>query len=343
MMRGTAWWVPGADRRARSGTLLSQRWVQAYVFELPRLSRSESEASLRYKVQATLPVNTDGLELRTHLFDYGKRHCGAAFIVSGESRGLLPASEKSLRIATPLCLARHSPPKVLLFAATPEGLASSYYETGILKTSFTPIRTEDRDLRERILARCPGAEIWALPLDPRFPLPEDLCAFRTPNELGKKLIKSFPSLSQPWSRAAPGAIAAVLLAAGLILTGLAMHDAWAARYQRNEAWRAWLRGREASQQAPAPGEEAAAWAKAQGAPVPALFAHLASDWGSGARIVDLQWSQGKLTVTAESPSALSSLERLSGDPWFKDLRIDDIRPNKEGGELFTVEGGTSDD
>ena len=48
-------------------------------------------------------------------------------------------------------------------------------------------------------------------------------------------------------------------------------------------------------------------------------------------------------MTATSASALASLRKLTYDPWFHALRVGDIRTQKDGSELFTVEGGLSID
>ena len=81
--------------------------------------------------------------------------------------------------------------------------------------------------------------------------------------------------------------------------------------------------------------------KAQGAPVPELFSHLAKAWGNDTRIVNLEWVQGKLTLSAVSASALTSLRKLTSDPWFRNIRVGDIRTQKDGSEVFVVEGNLS--
>jgi len=79
LMKQNVWWSPnGSD-----GTLLSHRWVQAFVFELPPLKHAELQKTLRYKVQAMLPVNTEGLaRCRQGRSEIGKRprKCGFALV-----------------------------------------------------------------------------------------------------------------------------------------------------------------------------------------------------------------------------------------------------------------------
>ena len=142
-MRELSWWSP-ADKEGgteSSGVLLSHRWVQAFAFELPPLKQGELEASLRYKVQATLPVNTENYAFHTQLFRNGKRTCGAAFLASEASREALPTSARSLRVGVPLELPKSSAPEALLFISAPEGLVAHYYEGGLLRTSFAPRRS----------------------------------------------------------------------------------------------------------------------------------------------------------------------------------------------------------
>jgi len=129
-----------------------------------------------------------------------------------------------------------------------------------------------------------------------------------------------------------------MLVVGMVLCGYWMGDSWSARAGRNEAWKDWLKKSEPLLSMPTSKQQTAALLKAQGAPVPELFEHLARDWGADTHIVELEWSQGKVSITAECPSALASLRKLTADPWFRSLRVDDIRTQKDGGELFTVEG-----
>ena len=70
---------------------------------------------------------------------------------------------------------------------------------------------------------------------------------------------------------------------------------------------------------------------------------IAAAWGRETQIIDLEWNGGTLSLTATSASALASLRKLTYDPWFHALRVGDIRTQKDGSELFTVEGGLSID
>jgi hypothetical protein len=338
-MKPQSWWSP----EGASGSLLSNRWVQTFVFELPPLRRKELEASLRYKVQALLPVNTESFAFHMQFLRLGKKSYGAAFLASETAQDALPSPARKLRVGLPLLLPKDSPAKLLLIVSSPEGLASHYYEAGLLKASFAPIEPEDMELRARILAQCPGAELVALAPDPDFPLPPDLREREAPEALGQKLMDAFPLWDPPPPRRYPQLLGLLLLAAGLALCALALAGSLTARERRNEAWRSWLKQAESRSAAPSLQEQGAKLRKAQGAPIPELFAHLSRAWGSETRIVDLEWAQGKLTLTASSLSALASLRKLGADPWFRDIRIGDIRTQKDGSELFTIEGGLSID
>jgi hypothetical protein len=340
-----AWWSPNGSDSPEDlpGALLSYRWVQTFVFELPPLKRTELETSLRYKVQATLPVNAEDFVFHTQLFRHGKKMYGAAFMATATAKDALPASARTLRVAAPLLLPKMSAPKVLLFVSTPEGLGGHYYEEGLLKASFAPVDPEDMELRARILARCPDAEIVGLAPDPRYGLPVDLQEKEPAESTRTKLLDAFPFWEPPPRRRFPQVVAAVLLAAGFALCIFSLWSSWSYRAQRNEIWKEWLKRTESVKAAPSYQEQTAGLLKAQGAPVPELFEHLAKAWGSDTRIVQLEWSQGKLALTAECPSALSSLRKLTADPWFRNIRVDDIRTQKDGSELFIVEGSLAFD
>lgn len=344
-MKQLFWWSPESPDNpdAPLGTILSHRWVQTFVFELPPLKRAELETSLRFKVQATLPVNAENYAFHTQLFRQGKKTCGAAFLASENVKELLPSPSKSLRVGVPLFLPKTPAPKVLLFVSTPEGLVSHYYEAGLLKTSFAPIAPSDQEVRSRILAKCPDADILALAPDPRYPVPADLVGKEATEALRAKLFEAFPSWDTPPRRRLPQILSSLLLAAGLLLCLGALRDSWSAREDRNAAWSAWLKKNESLATAPNSKDKSAALIKAMGTPVPELFAHLAEAWGHDTRIIDLEWTQEKLTLTATSPSALASLRRLTADPWFRAIRVDDIRTQKDGSDIFTIEGGLSID
>ena len=344
-MKQQLWWSPKGsdDQEPSTGTLLSHRWVQTFVFELPPLKPKELETTLRFKVQATLPVNIDDFAFHTQLFRHGSQICGAAFLASEIAKDALPASAGTLRVGVPLALPKGFVPKVLLFISTPEGLVPHYYEEGILKTSFAPIDPDDMELRERVLSKCPDAEIIGLAPDSRFPLPSGLDEKEPAEPLRVKLLDAFPSWVARPPRRYPQIIGSLLLAAGLMLCILALWNSWSVREQRNKVWKEWLQKTESVKVAPSLQEQAAKVLKAQGAPVPDLFAHLSRVWGNQTRIIDLEWAQGKLTLTAVSPAALLSLQKLTSDPWFRNMHVDDIRTQKDGTEVFTAEGALSID
>jgi hypothetical protein len=333
------WWSPnGTGADAERGTLLSYRWVQTFVFELPQLKRAELEASLRYKVQATLPVNAADFIFHTHVFRHGKKMYGAAFMATAAARDVLPRPARTLRVASPLLLPRMSAAKVLLFVSTPEGLGASYYEDGLFKNSFAPIDLDDLDLRARILERCPGAEIVGLAPEPQYPLPDDLKDRAPPDTLASKIVDAFPYWEPAPPRLLPRLMGVVLLGVGLAFCAYGLWSSWSVRNMRNELWKNWLKKNESLLNAPTSQQQTASLLKVQGAPVPELFEHLARIWGDETRIVELEWSHGKIALTAVCPSALASLRKLTADPWFRNMRVDDIRTQKDGTELFTVEG-----
>jgi hypothetical protein len=334
-----SWWSP----KKGSGTLLSYRRVRTYVFELPPLARKESEASLRYKVRAILPVDAAGFDVRSRFFRQGKKSYGAAFLAPMDGREALPKKAGALRIGLPLLWHRPSPASALLIVSCPEGLAMHHYERGILEASIAPIEPEDLDLRSRALARYPGAELVAIAPDAAFPLPADLIGYEAPEGLRKKLYKAFPRWEAPPRRSYAGPMGFLLLAAGLALAALALGDAQGAREERNAAWKARLEEAEALSMTPGIDARAATYLKAQGIPIPELFDRLSKAWGDEARIIDLEWSLGKLSLTAVGRSALGSIGNLRSDPWFRDIRVVEIRMRKDGSEEFTIEGGLSID
>jgi hypothetical protein len=338
-MKREPWWSPEEP----SGVLLSNRWVQTFVFELPQLKQKELEASLRYKVQAMLPVDTASFAFRTQFFRQGKKNYGAAFLASKAAQDVLPNPARKFRVGLPLLLPKLSPPKTLLIVSTPEGLSTHYYEDRLLKASFAPIEATDMKLRARILAQCPGAQIVALAPDPKFPLPADLGKSEASEGARSELMKAFPSWDPPPRRKYLQILASLLLASGLALCALSLGDSLHAREKRNEEWKAWLKRTETQAATPSLREQAMRLLKAEGIPIPELFAHLSKAWGSETRIIDFEWSQEKLRLTADSRSALASMRSLSADPWFRGIRIGEIRTQKDGSEQFTIEGGLSID
>jgi len=344
-MKKHTWWTPSTtdDPTASTGTLLSHKWVQAFVFELPPLKHGELQTTLRYKVQAMLPVNAEGFAFHTQLFHHAKRTLGAAFLASEAAKDQLPMPAKTLRVGVPLLLPQALPSKTLLFVSTPEGLTSHYYEESLLRTSFAPISLKDRELRNRIITKCPDAEIVALAPDEACPLPADLQEKEPSDAICSKIMDAFPLWEPAPPRRLPQAVGAALLAAGLALCVLTMWRSWSVRKERNDLWKTWLKKTETVMTAPKYQDQTVQLIKAQGAPIPELFTHLAKVWGNETRITNLDWVQGKLTLTAVSPSALTSLRRLTSDPWFRNIRVDDIRTQKDGTEMFIVEGALSID
>ncbi|HTO23139.1 MAG TPA: hypothetical protein VMQ10_11740, partial [Spirochaetia bacterium] len=243
-----------------------------------------------------------------------------------------------LRVGVPLVLPPSLPERTLLFVSTPDGLAPYYYEEGLLTTSFAPIDPQDAAIRERVLARCPEAVILGLAPDPRFPLPDGLSEKEPSEGLRKEILGSFPLLETRPPRRYPLVVGSILLAAGLACCILALAGSWSARAARNLAWKTWLAKAEAAAALPASRDLPAALLSAQGAPVPELFFRLSRAWGVDTRIVDLEWKQGKLTLVATSASGLASVRQLTADPWFQGLRVDEIRTQKDGTEILTVEG-----
>jgi hypothetical protein len=337
------WWAPAGEEGLGSahGALLSSRWVQVFVFELPRLSRAELETSLRYKVQAMLPVNAESYVFRTRFFTAGKKNYGAAFLASVSAQESLPSPAKGMLVGLPLLLPKPFDPRVLLAISSPEGLAMQYYEEGVLATSFAPIDAADSELRSRITAECQGASLLALAPDPAFPLPPDLADQEPKGRERERLIGAFPDWENPPRRLWPAALGALLFCIGVSLGILFMLDSVSLREKRNEEWRAWLKGVESSAASETASGKSLALLKARGAPIPELFERLAAAWGTNTRIVVFQWAQGKMSLTARSPSALESMKRLAADPQFKEIRIGNIRTLKDGGEEFTVEGEVS--
>ncbi len=339
-MKQRRWWVPDREgaRPGDTGALLSHRWVQAFVYKLPPLKPKELDASLRYKVQATLPVKIDEHSFRTQLFRHRNQTCGAAFLASEPGRDQLPARNRELRVGVPLVLPSRLAPKTLLFLSTPDGLVPYYYEDGLLKTAFAPIEPEDLKMRARIIARCPEAEIVSLAPDTEYPLPPDLAGQEPPESVRTQLMDAFPFWEARPPRRSPVVAGLLLAAVGLACLIVSLWTAWSIRAGRNAAWKAWLARTEAVAAAPSSRDQAAVLLKARGAPVPDLFARIAHAWGASTRIVDLEWSQGKLSITAASPSGLVSVRQLTQDPWFRNIRVDEIRTQKDGSEVFTIEG-----
>jgi len=336
-MKQAQWWTPGP--KGTNGTMLSRRWVQTFVFELPDLNQSELKSSLRYKVQATLPVDTEQFEFHTQLFRYNKKKYGAAFLVPSALLPDLPRPARGLRVGVPLLLPPTVSRQVLLFISNPEGLSPHLYENRILKTSFAPLEWRDQAMRMRLIEQFPEAQVLGFSPDPEHPLPPDLREKSMPESLRTRLLKALPSWDPPPPSRLPALAGALLLISGVVLAGSALENGWSVREQRNETWRLWLKQNEAQSMATASQDKRALWIKSQGAPVPELFVHLANVWGDQTKILDLEWTQGKLTLTAESSSALTSLRNLTSDPWFHNIRVDDIRTQKNGREVFTVEGG----
>ncbi len=336
-MKEARWRSP----EAASGLLLSRKWVQTFVFELPDLSPAELKSSLRYKVQAILPVNTDEFVFHTQLFHHKKKKYGAAFLAPPSAAKAFPHPARDLRVGVPLVLPPGVSSRALLFVATPEGLSPHLYENGVLKTSFAPLDARDQILRKRLTDQFPDIEIVALAPDRDVPLPFDLRERQLKEALRDRTINAFPLWDPPQPSRLPGLAGSLLAAGGLVLIGMTLLNSWSLRQQRNDAWKSWLRQNETAGLTLSQQDKLPILLKAQGVPVPELFVHLAAVWGDQTKILDLEWSQNKLTLTAESPSALLSLRKLTADPWFKNIKVNDIRTQKNGREAFTIEGGLS--
>lgn len=336
LVKPLRWWSPDSP-----GTLLSRQWVQTLVFELPDLNQAELQTSLWYKVQATLPVRADQFILHTQVFHREKTKYGVAFLVPKVAAESFPPKTRDLRVAVPLTVPKEWGHQVLLFVLTPEGLSPNLYDRGILTTSFALVDVADRSLRQKLVEKFPQASVYGWE-----PIPQGLLSsdFRQPTEAQSRqslasLLFWDPRPPSPW----PGIVGSVFLVAGLALLMVTLGNAWELRVQRNEAWRGWLLQNEAESVATTGKQTWSAWLEASGVPVPDLFDHLSTAWGPGTKILDLEWTQGKLTLTAESSSALASLKKLTADPWFKNLKVADIRTQKDGKEAFSVEGELSFD
>jgi hypothetical protein len=333
-MKQHSWWSP--ERPA--GTLLSSKWVQTYIFELPRLRQSELAASLHYKVQAMLPLKVDAFAFHTRFFSRGKINYGVAFIANEETQKQLSASPSRLYVGVPLYLPKQAGESTLLFIVTPEGLSPHYYDKKVLKISFPPIPFEDLDLRAKIKSQYSQAEIWSIAPIPGTQLPRDLVDYEAPKAAQKALADAFPLLDEPRARLLPLMAGIALAVIGIVLIQSALNREIVAREERNAAWKTWIAKTSQSMPTTASHDKASQLLLAQGAPVPELFEHLARDWGESAKIDELDWAGGKLRLTATSRSALESARKLKADPWFRDIRVLDIKTQKDGMEELSLEG-----
>jgi len=344
-VKNVKWWNPEAveDSADSSAVLLSRRWVRTFAFELPALKRGELEATLRYKVRSALPVDIESCVIHTQVYRCSGKIVGIVFLAANEP-ALPPAgASRALRVGLPLFIPKGLGPRVLLFVSSPAGLEAQFYEQGILSTSFAPIAPDDAPLRLRILSQYPDAAIVGLAPDPAVPLPGDLAGAEPPSLVRRKLLESFPLWETRAPSRAPQLSTVLLMTAGLTLCAFALGNQLSAREKRNAGWKAWMAKAESIAAAPSAQEQRATWIKSQGVPVPELFSHLAAAWGTGTDITDLEWQDGKLVLTADSASALTSLRKLIADPWFHDIRVDTIQLQKDGREVFTVEGSLSID
>lgn len=321
----TGWW------NGSEGTLLSRRFVQAYVFSLPGLKRAELETTLRYKVRTILPVQTDEFAFRTRLFRNAGKTYGAAFLATADFQTLDTARAKTLRLGFPLAVPAAWGDLVLLFVGSPEGVEAHLYEGGALKTSFAPFPASQTVLLQRLLDRHREARVFGWAPDKRFALPEGAWEPVPPSTLA-----ACPLWEQPAPRRYPVVLGAALLLCGLAFAVATASDATFQREHRNAVWKTWLKNAGA---VPASAATPQTVLLTVGLPIPEIFARLALAWPSGTKIESLQWTSGKLVLVAHSASALRSLQALTADPWFRSLRVDDIHTLKDGGEQFTVEGG----
>lgn len=321
----TGWWN-GSD-----GTLLSRRFVQAYVFPLPGLKRAELETTLRYKVRTILPVQTDDFAFRTRLFRNAGKIFGAAFLATGDFQSLETARAKTLRLGFPLTVPAAWGNSVLLFIGAPEGVEAHLYEGGVLKTSFAPFSAGQTALLQRLLEKHREARVFGWAPDGAYTLPDGAW-----EPVPSSILAACPLWEQPAPRRYPVVLGAALLVCGLAFAVATAADATAQREHRNTVWKTWLKNAGAT---PAQAATPLAIIQTAGLPVPDIFARMAKAWPTGTKVESLQWTPGKLVLVARSGSALRSLQALTADPWFRSLRVDDIHALKDGGEQFTVEGG----
>ncbi|NNM66879.1 MAG: hypothetical protein HKM06_02580 [Spirochaetales bacterium] len=324
--------------------LLSRQLVQTFIFELPALKPNEVEPSLRYKVQSELPLSLDSYVLNSRLFRSSNKNYGAVFLVpKAKYEGLAPFS-RQLRVGVPPVLPKGFQAQVLLFVSAPEGLECFVYENGVLKVSTSPVSVNDLTMPARIRDLYPEAQVVAWAPDSAFPLGSELSEFQPVPQVQVRLLKTLVRWEKPQPRYLLNIAASFLLIAGLVLLSLSAWNVLALREKRNSEWKTWVSQASKLSMAPTSQEVLLKMLKLQGVPVPGLFLHLSKVWkNDGTKILELSWSQNKLTITAESPSALTSLRHLTEDPWFKDLKIDDIRTPLGSSEIFTVEGDLSID
>jgi|GEM_PF-2278267 len=345
-MTDAIWWN-SSQRPSVSkpnGIYLSRKDVQAFVFPLPSLRKEELEASLRYKVQTLLPVQTESFAFQSHLFRHKGRNYGAAFLASPVVQGLSAVDAKELRLGFPLTIPDDWGSEVLLFVSSPEGLEVHVYEAGVLTSSFAPIKETDEALRQRILDRHSEARVMGIALDGHFPLPRDLTASSLSPAQTKRFVANLPLWNQPRQRAYPLVLAALFAVVGLLLLGNAAFHAAAVRQERNDRWSRWLKTIELAPDAASLKAQTAKLENLAGVPIPELFVHLAKVWPKGETIIQsLEWKASKLTLVAQSNSALTSLKQMDEDPWFRRVSVIEIRTQKDGSELFTIEGDVSRD
>ena len=324
-MKPAMWWKPGL-----SAGWLSRTWAQGYVFPLPALKRSELEVSLRFKVQALLP--SPDLPLSTRFFS----HQGTLYGLALLDRLPVPKPPtQDLFLGMPLVVPSSWPQSCLLAVATPEGWEIHAYEKRILSASYPPVQTGS-PVVQKILAHYPEQRVfWTVPDQECNPVPPRW-AQQAPD---------WPSTRPwgiPWNAPKqprwPWVVGGLLLAAGLAAWVLAGSALLQGKQERNRQWESWLGSARTLAGAPALSAQklAAAQSKA-GEPLDDLLSALARAWPSGVEIRRLEVSDGKLSLTARAPSALTAVSNLSKQALGTRVRVVQIRPFP-GGEEFDLEG-----
>lgn len=336
-------WHDGASEDAGAIVLLPRSAATVFVQPVSGIARGELETVLRHRVRAGLPVSMNGLDFRFRAMRRGGRSYGVALVGAPRFAVESIVGAEAPRVGVPLFVPGELGDRVLVFLSSPDGIETNYYENGVLTRSYGPIPASDDSLRGRIIAEHPDARLAAMAPDPRYGLPKSLADSALPPSLCGRLAAAFPA----WRTRLPGrapAIAALLAVA--IGTALGSFGLWRqieVREARNAEWASWLSGAKTALAGEISAVRLSSWRAARGVPVPELFERLAGAWGSGTRILDLDWSNGVLRLEATSPSAMASLRKLLADPWFRGLRVVDIRAGEGGLERFSVEGSVQFD
>ena len=345
MKNNVCWYSQDAQSKDKAEViLLSRQFVQTFIFELPALKPDEVEPSLRYKVQSELPLSLDSYIFNSRLFRSLNKNYGAVFLISKAKYENLAPFSHQLHVGVPPVLPKGFQPQVLLFVSAPEGLECFVYEHEVLKVSTSPVSANDITMPARIRDLYPEAQVVSWAPDLNFPMVSELSEFQPGPLMQERLFKTLVRWEKPQPRYLLNILASFFLIAGLVLGSLSAWNALIIREKRNSEWKTWVNRASKLSMVPTSHDAMLKMIKLQGAPIPGLFLHLSKVWeNDGTKILELSWSQNKLTITAESPSALASLRHLTEDPWFKSLKIDDIRTPLGSSEIFTVEGDLSID